>query len=193
MREGREDHEMKNTNQMDMFAVSEPAEVYDFPGKGVVDSSVQRKLEEDAVIEQALRIMEKRFYGRYVSYETIFSRPSIVHDYLTVRYAALPYEVFSVCWLDTVNRLIEHEELFRGTVDSASVYPREVARRALELSASGVILVHNHPSGSTEPSDGDRRITRMIQEALGLLDVKVRDHIIVAGTETVSFAERGFI
>ena len=184
---------MKRTNQMDLFAVSEPAEVYAFPGKGLAVDPSQRKKEEDAVISEALRIIEKRFYGKYQDFNAVFTRPNIVLDYLTLRYATVPYEVFSVSWLDSQHRLIEHEELFRGTLDSASVYPREIARRALEVNAGAVILTHNHPAATIEPSHADRQITKRIQEVLGLLEVRVLDHIIVAGTECTSFAERGLM
>ena len=184
---------MKRTNQMDLFAVSEPAEVYAFPGKGLAVDPSQRKKEEDAVIAEALRIIESRVYGKYQDFHAVFTRPNIVLDYLTLRYATVPYEVFSVSWLDSQHRLIEHEELFRGTLDSASVYPREIARRALEVNAGAVILSHNHPAATTEPSHADRQITKRIQEVLGLLDVSALDHIIVAGTECTSFAERGLM
>ncbi|QFT86943.1 hypothetical protein FIU88_18500 (plasmid) [Halomonas sp. THAF12] len=183
---------MKRTNQMDLFAVSEPAEVYAFPGKGGGAPS-QLKQEEDAVIEEALRIIEKRFYGKYQDFSVVFNHPHIALDYLTIRYATVPYEVFAVSWLDSQHRLIKHEVLFNGTLDSASIYPREIARRALEVNAGAVILTHNHPSGSIEPSDADRRITQRIQEALGLIDVRVLDHIIVAGTECTSFSDRGLM
>lgn len=184
---------MKCTNQMDLFSVAEPADVYPFPGKGLAVDPGQRKKEEDAMIAEALRIIEKRFYGKYQDYSAAFRHPHIAVDYLKMLYATVPYEVFSVFWLDSQHRLIKHEELFRGTLDSASVYPREIARRALELGAGACLICHNHPSGSVTPSNADRRITQRIQQTLELIEVRVLDHIIVGGTEHMSFAEQGIL
>ena len=101
-------------------------------------------------------------------------------------------EVFGVMFLDTQHRLIEFKEMFFGTLDAASVYPREVVKAALERNAGAVIFGHNHPSGIPEPSQADRNITQRLSEALALIDIKVLDHI-VAGDQCVSFAERGLI
>lgn len=95
--------------------------------------------------------------------------------------------------LDTRHRLIEYREIFRGTIDSASVYPREVVKEALRLNAAAVILSHNHPSGNPEPSTADRALTQLLKEALALVEVRLLDHIILAGGATVSFAEHGLI
>lgn len=184
---------MKHTNQLDMFAVNEAAKVYCFPGKGAVENAVQRKEREDSVITEALNIIEARLYGRIEGDGAKLTAPWIAVDYLTLKYAELPYEVFSVTWLNSQHQVIKHEELFRGTVDQAAVYPREVVRSAIEANASAVLLCHNHPSGSPQESDGDRRITKKLEEALDVIQVRVIDHIIVAGTEHVSFAERGLI
>lgn len=184
---------MKHTNQLDMFAIEEPAQVYSFPGKGSAETTEQRREREDAVIAEALNIIESRIYGRLDKDGAQLTAPWIAVDYLTLKYAELPYEVFSVTWLNSQHRVIKHEELFRGTVDSAAVYPREVVRRAIETEASSVVLSHNHPGLGAEESDSDRQITKRLQEALGMIDVKVIDHIIVAGTEHVSFAEKGLM
>ncbi len=96
-------------------------------------------------------------------------------------------------FMDTQHRLIEYAEMFRGTIDGASVYPRELVKEALRLNAAAVIVSHNHPSGNPEPSGADRALTQRLKEALGLVDVRVLDHIIVAGTDTTSFTERGLI
>jgi DNA repair protein RadC len=103
-----------------------------------------------------------------------------------------PYEVFACLFLDTRHRVIAFEELFRGTIDGASVHPRELVRRALEHNAAAVILAHNHPSGVAEPSAADRQITTRLKDALALVDVRVLDHCVV-GDEIVSFAERGLL
>ena len=107
--------------------------------------------------------------------------------------AGFEHEVFAVLFLDTQHRLIEYAEMFRGTIDSASVYPRELVKEALRLNAAAVIVSHNHPSGNPEPSRADEVLTQRLKEALALVDVRTLDHIIVAGGSTISFAERGLI
>ena len=115
-----------------------------------------------------------------------------VRHYLKLSLANREFEVFHALWLDARNRLIASEELFRGTLTQTSVYPREVVRRALHHNAAAVIFAHNHPSGVADPSGADEHLTRLLQEALGLVDVRVLDHFIVAGlTEPYSFSERG--
>lgn len=120
-------------------------------------------------------------------------RPDEVHRCLQTLLLDYPVEVFGTLLLDTQHRLIAFDELFRGTIDSASVYPREVIRHAIEHNATAVILVHNHPSGDSEPSDADRRITQRLQEALGLVDIHVLDHVVVGHEGYTSFAERGWL
>ena len=104
-----------------------------------------------------------------------------------------PYEVFAVIFLDTQQRLIAFEELFRGTLAQTSVYPREVVKRALALNAAAVVLAHNHPSGVAEPSRADEALTQALRSALALVDVRVLDHFVVAAGTVVSFAERGLL
>ena len=122
-----------------------------------------------------------------------FSSPVAVKEYLSAKLAGFEHEVFAVLFLDTQHRLIEYSELFRGTIDSASVYPREVVKEALRLNAAAVILSHNHPSGNPEPSQADRVLTQRLKEALTLVEVRTLDHVIVAGANTVSFAEHGLL
>ncbi|SEO39227.1 RadC family protein [Vreelandella aquamarina] len=119
--------------------------------------------------------------------------PDEVHRCLQTLLLDYPYEVFGTLLLDTQHRLIAFDELFRGTIDSASVYPREVIKHAIEHNAAAVILVHNHPSGDPEPSDADRRITQRLQQALGLVDIRVLDHVVVGHEGYTSFAERGWL
>jgi DNA repair protein RadC len=120
--------------------------------------------------------------------------PGAVRDWLRLRLAPLPHEVFVALWLDAQNRLIVDEELFRGTLTQASVYPREVVKRALAHNAAGVILAHNHPSGLAEPSHADALLTRVLKEALALVDVRLLDHFVVAGNAPpLSCAERGML
>lgn len=119
--------------------------------------------------------------------------PQIVRDYLKVKLGGLEHEVFAAIMLDSQHRVIEYVELFRGTVNSTSVYPREVIKEALARNAAGMLCVHNHPSGSLEPSQADLLLTKTLYSALQLVDVRLLDHLIVAGDNVLSFAERGLI
>ncbi|MDR2011897.1 MAG: DNA repair protein RadC [Rhodanobacter sp.] len=121
------------------------------------------------------------------------SSPAAVRAYLCAKLAGLEHEVFAVLFLDAHHRLIEYVEMFRGTVDGASVHPREVVKEALRFNAVAVIVAHNHPSGVPDPSAADEAMTRRLKEALALVDVRTLDHIIVAGNTTMSFSERGLI
>ncbi|HEX8989250.1 MAG TPA: DNA repair protein RadC [Rhodocyclaceae bacterium] len=124
----------------------------------------------------------------------LLSSPRAVRDWLRLKLAALPHEVFCAFWLDSQNRLIGFEELFRGTLTRTSVYPREVVKRALACNASAAVFAHNHPSGVAEPSGADEVLTRSLRQALALVDIKLLDHFIVAGhAAPVSFAERGLL
>jgi DNA repair protein RadC len=113
--------------------------------------------------------------------------------FLTARLRDLPYEVFACLYLNTRHHIIAFEELFRGTLDGATVHPREVVRQAIAYNAAALIVVHNHPSGVAEPSRADEAITRRLSEALALVDVRLLDHLIIAGPHTVSLAERGML
>ncbi len=119
--------------------------------------------------------------------------PTVTRRFLLYKLRHYPREVFACLFLDNQHRLISYEELFFGTIDGASVHPREVVRRALELNAAAVVFAHNHPSGIAEPSQADRRITTRLQAALDLIDIRVLDHMVIGDTEVVSFAERGLL
>jgi DNA repair protein RadC len=125
--------------------------------------------------------------------ETLLNAPDKVRQYLGLWIGHLPHEVFVALYLDAQNRLLTAEELFRGTLTQTSVYPREVVKHALHHNAAALILAHNHPSGVAEPSRADELLTASLKQALALVDVRVLDHLIVAGNTTVSFAERGLI
>ena len=122
---------------------------------------------------------------------------SLIHllpyEYLRLKLQSLPHEVFVALFLDAQNRVIEIEELFRGTLTQTSVYPREVVKRALHFNCGAVIFAHNHPSGIAEPSHADETLTQALKQALALIDVRVLDHFIVAGSGVLSFAERGLL
>lgn len=131
--------------------------------------------------------------ARRVRRGTAMSSPQSARDFLSMKIGALDHEVFCALFLDTRHRLIEYRALFRGTIDGATVYPREVLREALSLGAAAVIFAHNHPSGVAEPSEADRSITTKLTKALALVDIRVLDHLVIAGDAMVSLAERGFI
>ena len=142
----------------------------------------------DQIIEAARQVIDQKMQ-RGVS----FTSPTLVKEYLVTKLSGFEHEVFAVLFLDSQHRLIEYSEMFRGTIDSASVYPREVLKEAMRCNAGAVILAHNHPSGNPEPSSADKALTARLKEALALIDVRTLDHIIVAGADTTSFAERGLL
>ena len=145
-------------------------------------------VKDDFVIDAARKVVE-----RFVAKGMKLDSPSRTKDFLWLQFAGYEAEVFGVVFLDSQHQVIEYRELFYGTIDSASVYPREVVKKALQLNAGAVIFAHNHPSGQPDPSDSDRRITGRLKEALGLIDIKVLDHIVVGGSKSVSFAEKGWV
>ncbi len=122
-----------------------------------------------------------------------FSDPKTAREFFRDKLAGQEREVFAVAFLDTRHRLVEYRELFHGTIDGAEVHPREVAREAIRCNAAAVIVGHNHPSGSTEPSAADRVVTARLKQALALVDVRLLDHVVVGGLQTASLAERGWV
>jgi DNA repair protein RadC len=147
-----------------------------------------KRAELSAVTEIARRSVAARLREA-----PVFDAPAAVRHFLQLQIATRPYEVFAVIFLDTQQRLIAFEELFRGTLAQTSVYPREVVKRALALNAAAVVLAHNHPSGVAEPSRADEALTQALRSALALVDVRVLDHFVVAPGTVVSFAERGLL
>lgn len=141
---------------------------------------------ERATIREAVDIIESR-----IRLADTYSKPADVKTFCRLQIASELDEYFCAMFLDSQHRLIAFERLFRGTIDGASVYPRVVVRRALELNAGAVIFTHNHPSGVTDPSSADRRITTRLKDALALMDVRVLDHIIVGTEGEHSMAEHG--
>jgi len=119
--------------------------------------------------------------------------PAAVKRWLIARLSNRPHEVFCVMYLDNRHHVLAFEELFRGTIDGASVHPREVVKQALQYNAAAVIFTHNHPSGVAEPSDADRRLTQRLKDALALVDIRTLDHFVIGGAEAVSFTERGLL
>lgn len=143
---------------------------------------------DEMIIEAAKEIIERKMTrGKQLN------SPEIVKEYLRSQLSALDHEVFMVLYVDTQMRLIDHHILFRGTINSTSVYPRELLKEVLKRNAAGVFIAHNHPSGHAEPSVADMNLTKIIKKLLGYCDVKVHDHIIIAGNDGVSLAERGLL
>nr|WP_298410485.1 DNA repair protein RadC [uncultured Halomonas sp.] len=143
------------------------------------------------VTEHDLLGMAQALARRRLARGRKITQPTLAFVYLQTLLQHYEHEVFSALFLDSQHRVIRFEELFRGTIDSASVYPREVVKQALAHNAAAIILVHNHPSGVPEPSDADRRITQRLKEALGLMEIRVLDHVVVGSEGCVSLAERG--
>lgn len=142
---------------------------------------------------QAVLEMTKRALAEQLKARTTLSSPNAVRDFLRLQIGTRPYEVFMVLYLDAQNRLITSEEAFRGTLTQTSVYPREIARCALENQAASVIFAHNHPSGVAEPSQADRHLTKTLKQALAMLDIATLDHFIVTQDAIFSFAETGLL
>lgn len=141
-----------------------------------------------AVLEMARRALTQE-----LKENTVMHSPLAVKQFLQLELAQLKHEVFAVLFLDVQNRLLSYQPMFRGSLAQTMVYPREVAKMALTLGADGVVLAHNHPSGALQPSKSDLQLTRTMQESLALIDVKVRDHIIVAQGKYLSMAEEGLM
>ena len=162
-----------------------------FPDANRFDALKPRALnreEKESVIKLALSVLAERHRaGRALG------SPEQTRSFLRLKLVDRKHEVFGALFLDTRHRVLEVAELFHGTVNAASVYPRVVVQRALELNAAAVILFHNHPSGVAEPSPSDEALTRQLKEALTLIDVRVLDHFVVAAGESVSFSERGLL
>lgn len=142
---------------------------------------------------QAVLEMSRRYLASSLKKSSALENPEQVKALLSSKLRHNNREVFACLFLDNKHRVIQYENLFWGTINAAAVYPREVVAKALEYNAGAVILAHNHPSGVAEPSDADRQITQRLQDALGLVDVRVIDHMVIGDGEIVSFAERGIL
>ena len=149
---------------------------------------VSKYVQLQAVLEMSRRAMAEQIQTR-----DLLSSPQQVRDYLKLKLANLPQEVFVVLFLDAQNRLLAIEEMFTGTLTQTSVYPREIVKRALYFNAASVMFAHNHPSGIAKQSRADETITQELKKALALIDVRVLDHFIIAGNETLSFVEAGLL
>ena len=140
---------------------------------------------------QAVMELARRAMLEEVRSGTTLGSPRAVKEYLLLLFSGKPFESFHVLFLDVKNRLIDSKELFRGTLTHTSVYPREVVKEALARNAASVMLAHNHPSGTPDPSESDLLLTRALVQALALVDIRILDHFVVAGHQVHSFAEHG--
>jgi DNA repair protein RadC len=155
---------------------------------GIKGLGPAKRAELGAVLEIARRALSQQLADA-----PVFDHPGVVKQFVALTIGALGHEVFAVLFLDNQHRLLKHEEMFRGTLTHTSVYPREVAKRALALNSAAVIFAHNHPSGTAEPSRADEFLTQSLKAALHLVDVRVLDHLVVGHGQVVSFAERGLL
>ncbi len=153
-----------------------------------ITASQLNNSEQDYVVSLAITILEERFKPG----ETL-TKPSDTCDYLRLLLGERKDEIFGCIYLDNRNQILSTEELFHGTIDGASVYPRVIVRRALEVNAACCMFFHNHPSGVTQPSEADVRITERLKKALATVDIRTLDHIIIGASETTAFSERGLI
>ncbi|MGI2071421.1 RadC family protein [Shewanella baltica] len=162
------------------------------PTKAEPNNSIDQPINQwqqtaEAILASAANIIAERYVKK-----DAYTNPQATKDFLTYKLGGYEREVFAVMLLDNQHQLLEFKELFFGTLDAASVYPREVVKAVLAVNAAAVIFAHNHPSGESEPSAADKNITKRLTDALGLIDVRVLDHIVV-GRTPVSFAERGLL
>ena len=142
----------------------------------------------DEILEAARAVV-----GQRMSRGTCFSDPGTAKSFFRDKLGGLHREVFAAAFLDTRHRLIEYVELFHGSIDGAEVHPREVVRHALRCNAAAVVIAHNHPSGSPEPSAADRAVTARLKQTLSLVDVRILDHVVIGGLHAVTLAERGWV
>lgn len=166
---------------------------FSFPNTPFIQDSADlytltRAISKDEIIQAAKSILNQRFFEAPFLTNTILAK-----DFLISQLGDLKYEVFCVAFLDTKHRVLGFDEMFRGTIDVAPIYPREIVRKALEYNAAAVVLAHNHPSGYTEPSDADKLITEQLRKTLALFDIRVLDHFIIASSRILSFAELGYL
>jgi DNA repair protein RadC len=156
--------------------------------RGVKGLGPAKRAQFEASMELA-----RRSAGEALRQADALTSPAAVRDYLRLSLGQREHEVFVCLWLDAQHRAIAMEESFRGTLTQTSVYPREIVKAGLRANAAAVIFAHNHPSGAAQPSRADELLTRNLKDALALVDIKVLDHFIVAGRQTISFAERGLL
>lgn len=150
--------------------------------------TIKKPVTEQDILDIANTLLARRFKRR-----TKLTSSNKTREYFKLKLASYEYEVFCAMFLNNQNQVLAFKELFQGTINETAIYPREVVKQALSLNAAAIIFVHNHPSGDPEPSQADKHITLKLKYALELVDIRVLDHFIVAGSKSISFAERGLI
>lgn len=160
----------------------------DFKTLMVKEGRRYRVATDEEILQAARDVMNRR-----VRRGTALTCPDLTREFLNTQLGPYEHEVFAVLWLDNRHRVLAFEEMFRGTIDGASVHPREVVKACVKFNAAACIFAHNHPSGVCEPSQADMRITQRLKDALALIDVRVLDHVIVGEGPACSFAERGLL
>ncbi len=160
----------------------------DFKTLMVKERRRYRMATDEEILQAARDVMNRRLRRG-----TALTSPDLTREFLSVQLGPYEHEVFAVLWLDNRHRVIAFDEMFRGTIDGASVHPREVVKACVKFNAAACIFAHNHPSGVCEPSQADMRITQRLKDALALIDVRVIDHLIVGEGPACSFAERGLL
>ena len=163
-----------------------PVTINDSCLESLSDISIQN---EDWIVKQAIVLLERRVFKAGPRLE----RPAAVRDYLRLKLVAEPNEIFVVVFMNSMHDVLAVEPMFHGTINATSVYPRVVLQRALQLNAAAVIFAHQHPSGTTEPSNADRLLTEQLKTALALIDVRVLDHFVIGQGTPYSFAESGLL
>ena len=161
----------------------------DFLYKYIQETDVFETVTEDEI----LQVAEQLAYDKFARLSDALSSPELTKQFLQLHFCKEEREHLAVIFLDSQNKVIDFERMFSGTINAASVYPREIVKAALLKNANSIIITHNHPSGTPEPSQADKRITRKIQDACNTVDINLLDHFVVGGMDTVSFAERGWI
>ena len=163
-----------------------PVTINDSCLESLSDISIQN---EDWIVQQAIVLLERRVFKAGPRFE----RPAAVRDYLRLKLVAAPTAIFVVVFMNSMHDVLAVEPMFHGTINATSVYPRVVLQRALQLNAAAVIFAHQHPSGTTEPSNADRVLTEQLKTALALIDVRVLDHFVIGQGAPYSFAESGLL
>jgi DNA repair protein RadC len=169
-----------------LIGIEQAQEIY----QGSLSAIFNAALPEQCVVAREL---VRRWLEEELQRGNMLNAPAIVRDYLRLHFADYQHEAFVAIFLDAQHHVLVADELFRGTLTQTSVYPREVVKAALKVNAAAVIFAHNHPSGVAEPSQSDQTLTVALKQALALVDVRVLDHFIVAGTSVLSFAEKGML
>ena len=182
---------LDNMSDAELLSRLSPVSIESFRKEMTEKGSLRAVVDDSALLSMSIELTN-RYLLEIIKHGDALDSPMTTRNFLKIQLQHEKSEVFGCLWMDNRNRVIDFERMFNGTIDGASVYPREVARSAIAHNAAAVILVHNHPSGVAEPSHADEQITKRLKDALALIDVRTLDHFVV-GDEIVSFAEKGLL